>query len=810
MKKFLTLMAAAAMALTACQNEEAIDSRNGAGINDDGAIIFGVSEEDNATRAVGMLFRDNTATGYDAAKNHLLLTDHNFGVFASYTGRQKYNLSTVRPDFMFNQKVTYFATGATGWTYEPVKYWPNSNKEYKTDQLDEYLSFFSYAPYVELDATGTPTGNFSQCVYGMSANDEEGDPWVAYQLSEYPFVADVTKGQVDLLYGINKATDTPWLDQQKPTLADQKLNFQFKHALACVGDKIQIKVSGDLASQLSTNALVPKVFIEYITINYKNLTSKAKLILNSDGTPKWQPIISGDYKTNREVKLYLSPDYADNTSSLYDADLAESEDAVKFAGKPKPIDISAATGISAIAAYPYLDSRSYADYQTYYSAHAGLTTGDVTTIEGKGLFYIPMELGDSYQSAEITVKYQVLAKDCEPYFGTVTKTVPLMELYNNVGATEEGNVLNIDIVLGKNLAYKTILYPKVGDPYFSDGTWGANEHAYGAIPIGVVGYIGTDIPGAQHGLVISMRDARMPNYDPNISSIPDWVKGLEIFDYLTDTYYHNFYYHDVHIYGYGLGLSQREAYIRWYYQYANGNDKDNLLRAMYFSHGGDIYDGSALASYSEAYADVNGEQHTKAMLDKWYATGSENLYPRQDAAYLCSQYEDQGVGAKGNWYMGSFGEWVRILDACATKSEVPGAGAVTTDAQANAIVPVTTYNSADPGFTTGRYYITAAGTDERLLMPASGNLAPTKGISNWIQIAATHFAPDNHSLTYDLMGTECTYWTSSQATAYYTYVFRLQYEQQCLNFYGNGDGQARVENAWNYAEGCRVRPILKF
>ena len=223
-------------------------------------------------------------------------------------------------------------------------------------------------------------------------------------------------------------------------------------------------------------------------------------------------------------------------------------------------------------------------------------------------------------------------------------------------------------------------------------------------------------------------------------------------------------------------------------------------------HGG-LFDGSAVTTYSEAYDDVNGEQHTKAMLEKWNATASENTYPRQDAAYLCSQYEDEGVGAKGSWYMGSFGEWVRIFDACAEKSGLTAA--VANDAQANAIVPVTTYDASDADFATGRYYITETTDNNRLLMPKDGNVYPNAGINNWIQITAKRFAPTSHNLDYDFLATECTYWTSTQSAGYYTYVYRMQFKQQCLNFYNSGD-KARVENDWNGGEACHVRPILKF
>ena len=77
------------------------------------------------------------------------------------------------------------------------------------------------------------------------------------------------------------------------------MTFSFRHALARVGDQITIKCSDALKTQLAAKSL----YINAVTNHYKNLTNKARLILNSNETPNWQPVISGEYTSSRMVSL---------------------------------------------------------------------------------------------------------------------------------------------------------------------------------------------------------------------------------------------------------------------------------------------------------------------------------------------------------------------------------------------------------------------------------------------------------------------------------------------------------------------------
>ena len=123
-----------------------------------------------------------------------------FGVFAYYTGATAWESAktSATPNFMYNQQVTY----SSGWTYSPVKYWPNAD--------GEKVSFFAYAPY---------TSNTT----GFSTNTDAGAPIISY----------TWEASNDLLYDKQ-------IDQVKGTVSSA-VTFTFKHALAKVEFKIRRK-----------------------------------------------------------------------------------------------------------------------------------------------------------------------------------------------------------------------------------------------------------------------------------------------------------------------------------------------------------------------------------------------------------------------------------------------------------------------------------------------------------------------------------------------------------------------------------------
>ena len=350
MKRYLILMTAATL-VAACSNDA--DEVESGYVPSNNAIAFDANTDDELTTRASGEINDNTT-----------LQATSIGVFGSYTGALKYENTTVSPDFMYNEKVTY---ESGKWTYRPVKYWPNDSRE--------YVSFFAYAPYVE-----NPQSN-TEGIIDMSKLYDLGDPWVNYRIAENPW--STTSPQVDLLYGQQELTEggnktyKPWLDQQKPTdPVNDKLTFTFRHALACIGDKITIKCSQELADHITDYGTIT---ISQVKIDYKDLTTKGRLILKSEGEANWKEIISGEIITTR----------------------------------------------------------------TYTKGGLNITfpsTATETISEGDGLFYIPLRVaGMDRASAEVTITYTV-NNGVSSYSGTSSTT---FELDMNMEGKKQGIALQL-------------------------------------------------------------------------------------------------------------------------------------------------------------------------------------------------------------------------------------------------------------------------------------------------------------------------------------------------------------------------------
>ena len=367
MKRFLILMTAATL-VAACSNDA--DEVESGYVPSNNAIAFDANTDDELTTRASGEINDNTT-----------LQATSIGVFGSYTGALKYENTTVSPDFMYNEKVTY---ESGKWTYRPVKYWPNDSRE--------YVSFFAYAPYVE-----NPQSN-TEGIIDMSKLYDLGDPWVNYRIAENPW--STTSPQVDLLYGQQELTEggnktyTPWLDQQKPDdPVNDKLTFTFRHALACIGDEITIKCSNELATLITGYATVK---ITNVTINYQNLTTKGRLVLNSIGSANWKEIISGEITTTR----------------TYTKDLTAN-----------PITF---------------DETNYTTVQT-------ISTGD-------GLFYIPLRIaGTETAKAEVTLTYTVTNNAGSDHTGTGTTSFDL-------NMSMEGQKQGIALQLTENFDLQHLVY----------------------------------------------------------------------------------------------------------------------------------------------------------------------------------------------------------------------------------------------------------------------------------------------------------------------------------------------------------------
>lgn len=390
-------------------------------------------------------------------------TDDGFGVFGSYTGMHKYSAVTVKPDFMYNDHVYY---DTDNWTYSPLRYWPNGEGDVSgiTGNVPHYVSFFAYAPFshgadTDTDPLADPENKVADyCIPSFSNAHEEGDPWLLYRVASQSFV-DAGK-QVDLLYAQN-------LDETKKA-AGEKVNFSFQHALACIGEQVDVAVSSDLQSLFSVfiasemanqehaintiEAKVTKLQIEY------TLTDKARLVLWNQGEPNWQPVLSQQMTATRTVDLITSA--APHT--IYFLDLTVSS--------PSPV------------------------HTPWNSIDANVK---------KGLFAIPLESEGYAQKATVRTSYEIRINDVvDPGMSKtdVEHTIYLSDFYDQLrsGGKQLGFNITFTFPLPPTLAGLKKLCDLVGHTPFigkhvdSDGNIeGIDDTAYSGTPAGTIVDIST-------------------------------------------------------------------------------------------------------------------------------------------------------------------------------------------------------------------------------------------------------------------------------------------------------------------------------
>ena len=251
-----------------------------------------------------------------------------FGVFGYYTNAGDYNAApggntSLHPNFMYNQHVTY----STGWTYTPIKYWPNETQSDGSSAVDgngatstggiDKLSFFAYAPWVNVtvgtgaittstmeDSDGDSTPDLEVGITALSANNANSDPIVSYTVASLP------ENTVDLLWGVIPATTTyatvtgsqdlsanagkPNLNLTKQTVSET-VDFIFKHALAKINFTVQgyfdeRSLTGGGAHQDPTNdvAAGTKIVVEKVDITSTfHKVGTLNLYNGTANTPNW-------------------------------------------------------------------------------------------------------------------------------------------------------------------------------------------------------------------------------------------------------------------------------------------------------------------------------------------------------------------------------------------------------------------------------------------------------------------------------------------------------------------------------------------
>lgn len=382
MRKELLIMAMPIVLLiVGCAEEDASRDPqvNGSAMVKGMPIDFGTDDAGDTTRISPYLTRANVNI-----LNLSGIQTSGFGVFAAHTGLHTYANSSISSNFMHNQKVTYHTDH---WEYSPTKYWPNGEDG---SEMPDYISFFAYAPYSE---------TASACITDFPLPIEMGDPWLIYRLAD-----DVTS-QVDLLYA------TPVLDKTKPastaTDAEKKVNFKFKHALACVGDKVTTSISEDLGDLLKAEVASKasltqiEVILRKVSIVY-TLTQKGKLSLASS-TALWKPVMSGEFTTKRTVTVF--------------------------------------------------DSSTDGGTQTL-ATITGEVAANEYSVNDKGVFYIPLQVGNEPQQATCTIDYTIHRTfddaSTTDFNGSTTKTVNLRE----AGGEIAGAHLNLELQLSDQISVK--------------------------------------------------------------------------------------------------------------------------------------------------------------------------------------------------------------------------------------------------------------------------------------------------------------------------------------------------------------------
>ena len=334
----------------------------------------------------GIVEPDGTAITFDAATVPITRAEGDYnsvedlredplksgiGIFASYTGPRRYASSTVRPNFMCNQRATW-DDGASYWTYSPLKYWPNGQGE-ATEQgqgeVTHKVSFFAYAPWSDLVTTSTTQNQPANCITRCSETYDEGDPWLYYRIAGTPD-SDPTSQQVDLLYAVCDydyyGTDGGLcnIDLIKPEVS-KRVKFIFHHALGCVGDRVTITVSSDLRTTMDKyvkDRLYDKVELVILGVDIDYiLTAGAKLTLwNRKDAPNWQADTEHNVKTTRHVTLM--------------------EEVIESTEGQGSYAVKQSTGDPEVVRESWVNT-------------------------GNGVFYIPVEGDDYVQSATINVNY---------------------------------------------------------------------------------------------------------------------------------------------------------------------------------------------------------------------------------------------------------------------------------------------------------------------------------------------------------------------------------------------------------------------
>lgn len=261
MKKnyIMGVIACAALTMTSCSNDEI----GGNNTKQGDPIEFGVYLGRDAQGSRGTIITTENLT--------------KFGVSAYY-------LTSVTPDFMYNQAVN---KSGDAWTYSPVKYWPT---------MENYgITFYAYAPHTD-DANG---------FIKLPDNNGIGVPVINVSLP--------TGDNADLKQMVDFVTDEEYHQMKtNGNNTSDKITFTFNHKMTRIG--LKANVSKDVYNTDAANKT--KVVIRSIELNaggefYTSAKYKyTEHITSISSNPEYWYDQKGDVKLNLKSILNWSTDWA--------------------------------------------------------------------------------------------------------------------------------------------------------------------------------------------------------------------------------------------------------------------------------------------------------------------------------------------------------------------------------------------------------------------------------------------------------------------------------------------------------------------
>jgi hypothetical protein len=295
-KKYFILAAAAAL-FAACSSDDIALQEPATQPAQQNAVSFDVYTQRGVTRAG--VSGDVTTDALKDNATPTALNQAGFGVFAFYTDNNYYDQQS-KPNFMYNEQVKY---DGSAWAYSPLKYWPNEYGSTAISDDADKISFFAYAPFVNVTAA---TGKTTQAeidanpfgIQSLTSNTTTGDPIVKYQGTF------ATNKGVDLCWAVcnqnawplvetgqnqepNLEKGKPWLDVQRPAdpTANQKLKFTFMHATA----KLNVQINHFTDAYTNANNLADETRIYVRSVTFTGFAMEGALNLNNTeaNKPLW-------------------------------------------------------------------------------------------------------------------------------------------------------------------------------------------------------------------------------------------------------------------------------------------------------------------------------------------------------------------------------------------------------------------------------------------------------------------------------------------------------------------------------------------